>query len=215
MIAEIIEKNKNVLRSTGSFMMPGIDQIIGLMRAVENAAAQELSGVIHPIQFAKGDYLLREGAPCKNISILETGIARQFISKKGSEPSASFFFPGEFISSYRRLEINATSKVNIQFETKASGYSIGWKNLEKLKPVHPMLAEIEELAFELRSYWLFDRFYQLAFSTARERYINILSWPHALRQQISVTHIADYLGISLETLSRIRSEINFQQSSIF
>lgn len=79
-------------------MMPGIDQIIDLLHVVENSAVEELFSVIQPIEFAKGDYLLRKGTPCRYISILETGIARQFINKNGSEPIARFFFPGEFIA---------------------------------------------------------------------------------------------------------------------
>ena len=209
MIAEIIEKNKNLLQSTGSYLVPGIDLIIGLMRVVENSAGDALFNAIHPIAFSKGDYLLREGTPCKHITILETGIARQFINKNGSEPSASFFFPGEFIASYKKLIINTTSKVNIQFVTNATGYSISLANIEKLNPVYPMLAEIERRSFELRSYWLYDRFYQLTFSTARERYQNLLDWPPDLLQQISITNIAYYLGVTLETLSRLRGEINF------
>ena len=209
MIAEIIEKNKNLLQSTGSYLMPGIDQIIDLIRTVENEAGEALFSALHPVQYSKGDYLLREGAPCRDITLLETGIARQFINKKGYEPSASFFFPGEFITN-RRFRPNTMSKVNIQFETNATGYSISWASLEKLKPAYPMLAEIEKLAFEFKAYWLSDRFYHMAFSTARERYMNLLLWPHALRQQLSITHTANYLNISLETLSRIRSDNNFQ-----
>ncbi len=209
MIAEIIEKNKNMLHSTGSYLVPGIDQIIDLMRTVENDAGETIFSALHPVQYSKGDYLLREGAPCWEITLLETGIARQFVNKKGYEPIACFFFPGEFITN-RRFRINTMSKVNIQFETNATGYSMSWANLEKLKRAYPMLAEIEKLAFEFKAYWLSDRFYQMAFSTARERYKNLLLWPQILLQQLSITHTANYLNISIETLSRIRKDNNFQ-----
>jgi len=208
MIAEIIEKNKNLLRSTGSYMMPRLDKIIDLLRTVENYASDDFFNSIERVAFVKGDYLLREGAPCKQIWILETGIARQFINKNGAEPIATFFFPGEFIASYKSYAINTPSKVNIQLENDAKGYSLTWTKFEKLKLTYPILTEIEKLAFECRSYWFSDRFYHMIFSPARERYQNPQCCPMALQQQISLTHISDYLGISLETLSRIRSEIN-------
>jgi len=208
MIAEIIEKNKNLLRSTGSYMMPRLDKIIDLLRTVENYACNDFFNSIERVSFVKGDYLLREGVPCKQIWILETGIARQFMNKNGAEPIATFFFPGEFIASYKSFAINTPSKVNIQFETDAKGYSLTWTKLEILKLTYPVLTEIEKLAFECRSYWFSDRFYHMIFSPARERYQNLQCCPQVLLQQISLTHIASYLGISLETLSRIRSEIN-------
>jgi len=214
MIAEIIEKNKNQLRSTGSFMMPGIDLIIDLMRIVEIDAGEALFSTLRPLQYSKGDYLIREGELCKDISLLETGIARQFINKKGSEPSTGFILPGEFIATYRILGINTRSKENIQFETRASGYSMSWANLERLKLVYPMLAEVEKLSFGFRTYWFSERFYQMTFSTAREKYLNLQCWPQAVLQQIPITHIAHYLGVSLETLSRLRGEINLQENCI-
>jgi len=208
MIAKIIEKNRDLLQSTGSYMMPRLDKIIDLLRTVENYASDDFFNSIERVAFVKGDYLLREGAPCKQIWILETGIARQFINKNGAEPIATFFFPGEFIASYKSYAINTPSKVNIQLENDAKGYSLTWTKFEKLKLTYPILTEIEKLAFECRSYWFSDRFYHMIFSPARERYQNPQCCPMALQQQISLTHIADYLGISLETLSRIRSEIN-------
>ena len=208
MIVKIIEKNKDLLRSTGSYMMPRLDRIIELLRTVENYASNDFFNSIERVAFVKGDFFLREGAPCRHILILETGIARQFMNKNGAEPIATFFFPGEFIASYKSFAINTPSKINIQFETDATGYSLSWTTLEKLKLAYPILTEIEKLAFECRSYWLSERFYHMIFSPARERYQNLQCCPLALQQQISLTHIADYLGITLETLSRIRSEIN-------
>jgi len=126
MIAELIEMNKNMLRSTGSYMLPGINLIIVLLRTVENDAGDALFSALRPVHYSKGDYLIREGEPSRDITLLETGIARQFKNKNGSEPSVCFFLPGEFIASYRRWGINTTSEVNIQFETNATGYSMSW-----------------------------------------------------------------------------------------
>ena len=79
-------------------MMPRLDKLIDLLRSVENYASNDFFNSIERNAFVKGDYLLREGTPCKQIWILETGTARQFMNKNGAEPNATFFFPGEFIA---------------------------------------------------------------------------------------------------------------------
>ncbi len=135
MIAKIIENNKGLLRSTGSYLTPRLDKIIDLLRTVENYTSDDFVNSIERFAFVKGDYLLREGAPCRHVSILDSGIARQFMNKNGAEPIATFFLPGEFIASHKRCGFNTPSKVNIQFETNASGYSINWKTLEALSRI--------------------------------------------------------------------------------
>jgi CRP-like cAMP-binding protein len=54
---------------------------------------------------------------------------------------------------------------------------------------------------------LSDRASSLSFETALEKYINLLQYQPEIIQQVSVQHIASYLGVSREILSRIRSQI--------
>ena len=50
------------------------------------------------------------------------------------------------------------------------------------------------------------RLHQLLFMSSKERYENLLKAAPEVFQRISLTDIASYLGVSRETLSRIRSQ---------
>ena len=52
-----------------------------------------------------------------------------------------------------------------------------------------------------------DRVESLLFETAEERYLNFIDQNPDLVNRISLTHLATYLGIERQSLSRIRSKI--------
>ena len=54
--------------------------------------------------------------------------------------------------------------------------------------------------------WLENRQYQLQFMTSQERYYALVESTPELLQKVSLTDISSYLGISRETLSRIRKQ---------
>lgn len=60
---------------------------------------------------------------------------------------------------------------------------------------------------EYYAMWVEKRLFQFHTMTATERYLDILQRsPHSI-QTVPLTIIASYLGISLETLSRIRAKV--------
>ena len=207
MLSEIMERNKSLLQGTGSYLLPRLDKMIDLMRTVENTANDDFFNSFRYVKFSKGDFFVKEGAVCRNLLLLEQGNVRQYMNKNGAEPIACFSFPGEYIVSYKSFEFNKPANVNIQFVTDASGYSISWANLAKLKLTYQILSEIERLALDCTIYSLEERMYQFMFTPARERYRYLLYYRPTLLHHISLTNIAFYLGITLETLSRIRSKL--------
>lgn len=49
-----------------------------------------------------------------------------------------------------------------------------------------------------------ERIVSLQFETAQQKYLNLLRQRPNIEQRVPLTHIASYLGITIETLSRIR-----------
>jgi CRP-like cAMP-binding protein len=54
---------------------------------------------------------------------------------------------------------------------------------------------------------LYDRATALSFESALEKYKNLLYYNPEIIQRVSIQHIASYIGVSRETLSRIWSQI--------
>ncbi len=66
--------------------------------------------------------------------------------------------------------------------------------------------ELDLLITELYTAWLEERLLEFQTLNATQRYEKMRQQTPHLIQQVQLTHLASYLGISLETLSRIRSK---------
>lgn len=86
-------------------------------------------------------------------------------------------------------------------------YCIDYEQLQNLYKTYPDLNRIGRLLSEKYYIELEERVLSLQFKTAEERYRHIVENKPALLQKASLGQISSYLGISQETLSRIRRKI--------
>ena len=72
---------------------------------------------------------------------------------------------------------------------------------------HHEIERLVRVATEKYYIRLEERFVNAQFKTATERYHELLQQTPHIIERVSLGHIASYLGISAETLSRIRSRV--------
>jgi hypothetical protein len=77
--------------------------------------------------------------------------------------------------------------------------------LEAAKQEHPQLLELDLRLTERYTLWQEERLLDFRTLSARQRYEKLLQQAPQLFQQVQLTHIASYLGMSLATLSRLRA----------
>lgn len=207
MLSEILEHNKSLLESTESYMLPYLDRIICLVHKLEKNAGDDYFDAFKRKVLPKGTYLLQEGTVCRYIWFLETGIARVFDRKDGVEITRYFFFPGELIDAYCSSALQVPSEVSIEIVRDSVVYAISRNKLRKLAAVYPVIFEIEKLVVECHTIWLEKRVYDIQHFNAMEHYRHLLFHQAPVIRCVPVTYVASYLGVSLETLSRIRSKI--------
>lgn len=153
----------------------------------------------------KGDFLLRQGEVCRYSFTLEAGIARKYYLKDGVEVTTELGFAEDLLVSFGSYAHQSPSTEFIQALTDCTVLRLSHRDFERLKAVHPRLLELDLLLTEYYALQLEERLNHLQFRSARERYDRLMTrHPHLVRQ-ISVTYLASYLGITLETLSRIRA----------
>lgn len=155
--------------------------------------------------FRAGDFLLSEGQVCQSIFFINQGYCRRFHRTEGDEISTQFYFEQEFATNTKSLVAGTPSEYFIQasqeveaiifdkatllglYQRSVAIESVGRKLLEQL------LIQQEEHAHIFK---LFN---------PKERYEYLLKHHPAIIQRVPLRHIASYLGIARETLSRIRS----------
>lgn len=82
-----------------------------------------------------------------------------------------------------------------------------YQAFQQLKQQHKDLVELDLMMTEYYALWLEERLFQFHSMDATQRYQWLLDKQAHFVQQIRLTYLASYLGISLETLSRIRAKI--------
>jgi len=153
----------------------------------------------------KGTLLLRQGEVCRHLYFLAHGICRSCSLKDGEEITTWFSFKNDFITAFTSFFPKVASYESIELMSDATLYRISY---EQLMNTRNRSIEIERLINHfslLYTIQLEKRLFQIQTLTATEKYQLILQEEPHLVQLIPNKYLASYLGITRETLSRIRS----------
>lgn len=159
------------------------------------------------ISLSKSEYLLKEGQISRQLYFLEKGALRGFYNLDGKEITHWFGFENDFVTSFHSFITRQPAVENIQLLESCTLWSISKEQLISLYNHHHEIERLVRIVYEKYYIRLEERFVNAQFKTAKELYENLLhQTPHIL-ERVPLGYIASYLGISQETLSRIRSRL--------
>ncbi len=169
---------------------------------------QLLEGILEIKSVPAKQMILKEGNTCRFIDYLYQGSFRTFYNKDGEEISTALYTSGQFITNMKSLSREIPSEVNIQALEDAIVVRLQKKEMiglyEKSAELQAAGRALLEAMVIRENEW--KEMYSL-FDPA-ERYEFLMKKEPELLQQISLQHIASFLGMRRETLSRIRSAFN-------
>lgn len=154
----------------------------------------------------KGDYFLRQGQVVSNIFVIEKGLVRAFCIKDDHEVDVWFGVENMILGSIMPLFFNLPSPESIQFLEDSSIYYISRKDLNDLYQKYHTMDVIGRKLAEEYCKVLEERAISLRTESAEQRYHTFIKNETEASLRISLGHIASYLGITRETLSRIRKK---------
>jgi CRP-like cAMP-binding protein len=158
-------------------------------------------------EIKKRDYFITEGKTCKRIAYINEGLFRIYYLKDGVEVNTCFCKENSITSSFESFVKNKQSKEFIQAIENSTLVTISNDNLLNLYELSPKWQSVSRLLTEKECLRLSSRATSLSFETAKEKYQNLLTYQPEIIQRVSIQEIASYIGVSRETLSRIRSKI--------
>lgn len=156
----------------------------------------------------KGSYFVREGEKCSEVAFIEKGIFRSFyVTPNGNEMTYCFRFPGDMMAAYSAFITGKGSVEYIQAISDAELLIIPKDQIDGLLTKNPAWIHFLKIMAEQQYLELEGRVFQLQRDSAQERYQNLIEEQPEYIRQISVQHLASYLGITQRHLSRIRKMV--------
>ena len=159
-------------------------------------------------EIKKGDYFIKEGKVCNHIAFINKGIYRIFKLKNGEELNVCFCIRNGVMSSFESFVNRSPTNEYIQALEDSEILILSFDNLNKLITSNPEWNKIRLTLTNQECIRLAERANSLSFETALEKYQNLTDKEPHIIQRVSNYHIASYLGITPETLSRIRAKIS-------
>jgi CRP-like cAMP-binding protein len=174
--------------------------------ALSEVVQSKLQEGFEKIILAKNELLLQQGQVCRHLYFLEQGAVRGFYNLEGKEITHWFGFENDFVTSFHSFITREAAVENIQLMEGSILWRISKETLAALCDEHHEIEKLLRIAYEKYYIRLEERFVNAQFKTAGERYENLLQHTPHIIERVPLGCIASYLGISQETLSRIRSK---------
>lgn len=164
-----------------------------------------LSEILVPFKYAKGDIVMNEGEVCGYMYFVDRGMVRQYYYKNGRDVTEHFSYEGRIVICIESFLKQEPSRLIIEALENSHLYGIPYRKLQLLcdtnKEIELLFRKILEHALiSSQNYADSQRF-----ENATERYQRLLENKPEILLRAPMVHIASYLQMSPETLSRVRA----------
>lgn len=168
---------------------------------------QLIDDLFEPKEFDKNEIILEEGAVCRHFYFLERGLIRFFCNFDGNDLTKTFAIAPYCFTSKTSFRMQSASEEGIQALDKTVVRRISFDDYRKLEKINSWNIFMRKLLNEIQEYS--EKFYlEIKTITAEERYRLILNtYPAELIRKIPLKHLASFLGVAPQSLSRIRKKI--------
>ncbi len=166
------------------------------------------------VYYHKGDIINKRGDVFKNIYFINSGIVRSyFIDHEGRDFTWYIHYSGGhanmknlFVVDYASFIKQEPSKLFFEVIQDAELFSIDFYSIQKLYTLSAKWQKFGRLMADEGYYHIHHRTMSLLTENAKTRYERLLNESPDLLQIVPQYYIASYLGITPQSLSRIRRE---------
>jgi CRP-like cAMP-binding protein len=166
---------------------------------------QALQSDIKILELKSGDSIIKENTTANDLFFLQKGLVRSFYFKDYKEINTEFFFENNFLTALTSYLTGEKTKLNFHCIEDCEIMAIPKRLIDQLLSEDNKWYRLTHKILENEFIKKCRRESSFLLHDSAERYFYFLTLFPKAEERIPLFHIASYLGISPETLSRIRS----------
>jgi CRP/FNR family transcriptional regulator, anaerobic regulatory protein len=188
-------------------MLPDVAAYLGRWVTVDAAAADAIRAFLTPCGYRRGEALFRVGDPVDDIVFLTEGLVRVFQSREGRDLNLRLLTAPSAALPYHSYLLSVPSDEGLEAITEVRGFRVRFRAFCAAHPGR-VAAELQRVLAERHFLAMQRRVRMLQAGRAEHRYRVFLEEmePDIIRLTPAL-HIASYLGITPESLSRLRARV--------
>lgn len=158
-------------------------------------------------KYQKNYTLKSYGEIANSLFFIEKGLCRiYYVNESGKDITYGFYKEGDFISIAESFFTQSPSVYCIETLEDCLISAISFREFVNLNNKFPAIEKVKSHVLQYFLLIATSRIVALQFQSAQQRYDSLLEQQPEILQRAPLGHIASYLGITQETLSRIRSK---------
>lgn len=185
--------------------MDNFFSVVSEFTVLSAESRQALSLCLKELSLPKGHILVKQDTVCNYVYFIDKGLTRTYYLKDGKDVTDWISPENSFACSIISFITRKPDRRIIELLEPSITFALRYDDLENLCSKHH---DIERLFRHLVSFGLIQlqqKFDDLHFSSALQRYRTLMANSPTLIQRVPLGMIASFLGITQETLSRMRS----------
>jgi signal-transduction protein with cAMP-binding, CBS, and nucleotidyltransferase domain len=168
---------------------------------------EALAAILKRLELPKEYLLVKQNSICHYTYFIEKGLTRTFYYKDNKDVTDWLSAENMFAVSLISFITQKPDRRGIELLEDSILWAIHYNDLERLYKQYHDIERLGRLLVTFGIIQVQQRFDDLHFSSALQRYQTLMINNPTFIQRVPLGMIASYLGITQETLSRIRSQI--------
>lgn len=173
---------------------------------LDKVAKDELFNNLKTKTIKKGEYLLKTGEVCKHLFFINEGLTKLFFIKDGKEFIGIFGIENRLFSAFESYLTQTPSNFMLIALEQTTVTLISFEEMEKLCKKHHCMETFFRKLVSIAATKMTRRIREMLEDNATKRYKQFVEENNTILQRISLGDLASYLGITQQSLSRIRAK---------
>lgn len=188
--------------------MKTFSEILHEKYGLNASESEQLLAQMERLTYRKGEHIVREGERNSSLYLVAQGIWRGHYLRDGVDISLWFASEGDTLFSSWSYVADRPSLTSIEAISDSTVFRISKQKMETFFASSIAFANIGRIIFERQFLDMENWMINGGAAQAKQRYLALLEQNPELLQHVPLKHIASYLMITPQSLSRIRAELS-------